>query len=133
MTQTYIGALETISCYLCHATFGLTYDFYMQARADGRKFYCPYCREGQSFIESEVSQLKKELDRERGLRARLIAAHDQTKADLRETELRRRSEKGAKTRIQNLLAHMKSQHPKFQTTDTLSALADKIKDSPDAQ
>lgn len=87
-----------------------------------RGIYCPL---GHSWVrsgQSKYDRLNQQLQRER-------SRHDQTKAELRETESRRRAEKGAKTKIKkriaagicpscrrpfaNLMRHMKNQHPNF--------------------
>ncbi len=93
--------LVTHDCGTCSGTYAINARFDREKRAKGGSWYCPYCRASWSYTESDVSRLQKQLKRAEELRIRERQAHDQTKADLRETELKRRAEKSAKTRIQN--------------------------------
>lgn len=84
--------------------------------------HCPVGHTHSPVGETECDVLKRQL-----IIAR--ARHDQTKADLRETEARRRGEKAAKTKLKNqiaaglcpvcrrpfanLMRHMQGQHPAF--------------------
>ncbi len=97
-------------------------DRQFENRENQRGIYCPL---GHSWVrsgQSKCDRLNQQLQRER-------SHHDQTKAELRETEARRRAEKGAKTKIMNrvaagicpvcrrpfanLMRHMQGQHPSF--------------------
>ena len=114
--------LTTISCGGCGGTYAINERYREQKQEEGGSWHCPYCRVSWGFRGNEVTRLKKKL-------ACSIAAHDQTKAELRETEMRRRGEKAAKTKIknriaagvcpccnrtfQNLARHMKGQHPGY--------------------
>lgn len=93
--------LESQSCWNCGGTYALNAHFVNTRREDGKSWHCPYCEKGTRFSETESEKLKKEVEYQKN---RVIAeqqCHDQTKAELRETEQRRRAEKGAKTRIKN--------------------------------
>ena len=84
--------------------------------------HCPLGHKHQPAGPSEAERLRCSLSAER-------ARHDQTKAELRETEARRRAEKAAKTRLQKRVAngicpcckrtfkdlarHMKNKHPEM--------------------
>lgn len=112
-------------CGVWHAVPKSLYDMQRRAFRDGRKQVGIYCPVGHSHVrsgETECDRLNQQLQRER-------SGHDQTKAELRETEARRRAEKGAKTKIKkqiaagvcpvcrrpfaNLMRHMQGQHPSF--------------------
>jgi len=90
--------------------------------------YCPLGHKGH-VGETETDRLKKKLSLEQDKLCRERAHHDQTRAELEDTEKRRRAQKGAKTRIMNrvargvcpccnrsfsnLHAHMKTKHPDY--------------------
>lgn len=126
-TKTLIQRFEVVSCYSCGVPFGITDELYRRAVTDAiGGVYCPACGKSSCWRESEdqkkIRELNHKLQREQ-------QRHDQTKADLRETESRRRAEKGANTRLkkriaagvcpccnrsfQNLHRHMENQHPDF--------------------
>jgi DNA repair exonuclease SbcCD ATPase subunit len=79
--------------------------------------------------EGEAATLARKLKEDRDLIARINAAHDQTKATLRDTEKSLIAQKGVTTRIknrasngvcpccnrtfQNLARHMHTKHPDF--------------------
>lgn len=119
---------QTITCCNCACTFAMSEAHYLRRRDDGKAFWCPNGHE-QFFSESTVKRLEKELETEK-------KRHEWTKADLNYTRTKRDeyarkvvAQKAAKTRLknriangvcpccnrtfQNLVAHMKTQHPEF--------------------
>lgn len=99
--------------------------FQQKQHDDGWAQTAIYCPHGHTVIrsgEGRAKVLERQIASER-------QRHDQTKAELRETEFRRRAQKAATTKIkkriaggacpccnrtfQNLERHMKSQHPDF--------------------
>lgn len=127
---TYSGVLVVTECWcgIAHAIPESLNDVQVRQHRDGKiqtKIYCPL---GHSHIlagEGVAKRLERQLALER-------SSHDQTKAELRETESRRRAEKAAKTKLkkrvsakrvsagvcpcckrtfQNLARHMKNKHP----------------------
>lgn len=126
--------LTSMVCGRCSGTYAIAEDFRSLCHEDGkRRWHCPYCQADWGYNESDNDRLKKKLaeqeNRERQKLAAAAAAHDQTKAELRETESKRRAEKAAKTRLKNkiqagacpccqerftnLQKHMEEQHPGF--------------------
>ncbi len=121
--------LTEISCG-CGGVYAIAESHRTKMHQEGGCWTCPYCQCSWGFAnKGENARLKRELEESRVHRNNEIARHDQTKAELRETELRRRAEKGAKTRIKNRVAngvcpccnrsfvnlarHMHNQHPAF--------------------
>lgn len=132
-TLTYSGSLTIVTCWcgIPHA-IPTELDDYRYRRHRGGRDFAVYCPLGHAYVpsgESEVVKLGRQLEAERRRTQAERAKHDQTKAELRETERRRCAEKGAKTRIKNrvskgvcpccnrtfqdLLRHMNTQHPDF--------------------
>ena len=125
----YCVSLTAIDCCMCGGTYAINECYRTNRQQDGRTWTCPYCGNSIGYTKSEVQKLREELARKDRRIQNLHAAHDQTKAELRETELRRRAEKAAKTRMQNrvangvcpccrrtfkdLAAHMHTKHPQF--------------------
>lgn len=125
--------LETVDCCKCGGVFAVNKNWNDSRRVDGVGFHCPYCDSPLSYGTSYVEGLKRQIGDKDFEIQRERQRHDQTKAELRETESRRRAEKGAKMRIknrvangvcpcckrtfQNLAQHMHQQHPKFVETD----------------
>ncbi len=120
-------SLSVIHCSECNIAFAVDDAVDERWRENGKTFYCPKGH-SQHYGDSVTKQLQRE-------KKRLIAEqakHDQTRAELRETEGRRRAEKGAKTKLkkriangvcpccgrtfENLQRHMTSKHPDFADT-----------------
>lgn len=99
---------------------------------DGKRPMGIHCPLGHSHVpsgESASARLKRQLEAKDNAIAYERSRHDQTKAELRDTENRRRAEKAAKTRLKNRIAkgvcpccnrhfanvhrHIQSQHPEF--------------------
>lgn len=98
--------LAQISCGCCGGTYAINERFRKKCHEDGTGWTCPYCKTSWGYFNNnENAQLKKQLAEKEAAIARERAAHDQTKTELRETEQRRRAEKGAKTRLKRRAAH----------------------------
>lgn len=132
------GELVVLRCWcgVQHAVPQSLRDVQLRQHNDGRKnvqgIYCPLGHQHVPTGTTKCDELAHNLANEAARLAREVSRHDQTKAELRETENRRRAEKGAKTRLknrvaagvcpccnrtfQNLARHIKGQHPDFTTT-----------------
>jgi len=123
----YVGELVVVRCWcgIQHAVPKSLRDLQDRQFNDGkdpRSIYCPLGHQHVPGGETESERLRRTLVQER-------ARHDQTRAELRETELQRRAEKGAKTRLAKRIAagvcpcckrhfanvqrHMATKHPSF--------------------
>lgn len=114
--------LTTINCGGCSGTYAINERFRQKKYEDGGAWHCPYCQCSWGYRGTEIQRLKKRLQREE-------AEHDQTRAELKHTESRRRAEKAAKARLKNRISkgvcpccrrhfmnlqrHMASKHPDF--------------------
>lgn len=137
-TLTYSGTLviETCWCGMPHAIPQELRNHQWEQKQNGKTQDGIYCPAGHKWIfkgTSQVDRLKQELELANKRALNITAAHDQTKAALRETELSLRGTKAAKTRIKNRIAkgvcpccnryfkeldrHMHDQHPEFTATD----------------
>lgn len=113
-----------------HYSGALT-DFQLRQHRDGKKPQSIYCPMGHGYVpggEGRAAELERQLQRER-------AGHDQTKAELKSTERRRRATAGQMTKpkkrvgrgvcpccnrsFSDLGAHMNQQHPDFQSSEPL--------------
>ena len=86
-------------------------------------WHCPYCQVGWGYHESEATPLKKQLDRERGLRRQEVERREQTERQLRaqkgqNTKLRKRVKAGVcpccNRTFKQLAAHMARMHPEYE-------------------
>jgi hypothetical protein len=131
MATTYVDSVEltTITCHKCAGLYALQENWRRKRQDDGGSWNCPYCDVSTCYVTTEVQRLKDSLEQEQRRLVNERARHDQTRADLRETEARRRAEKAAKTRLKKRAAkglcpccnkqfadlhnHMQRQHPNF--------------------
>lgn len=112
----------------CGVSHAISESLHRLATEKGKVMYCPLGHEW--FIrETTVDRLRKKLQKEEQKLCRERARHDQTRAELKDTEHRRRAQKAATTRIVNrvsrgvcpccnrsfvnLLRHMTSKHPDY--------------------
>lgn len=125
--------LVTHDCGECGGTYAINARYDRQKKENGGTWNCPYCQVSWGYIKSQVDKLKEQLQKKEEQVQRERQKHDQTKAELRETEQRRSAQKGVTTRIKNriaagtcpccgkpfadLMRHMKNQHPDFEKTD----------------
>lgn len=109
-------------CCKCGMTFGLPNSLQTRLRRTHDGFYCPHGHRQYYFSESDVEQANRKLQQER-------AAHDQTRAGLRDTERSLRATKGVVTRTKRRIAngvcpcckrsfanvkrHMEKKHPEY--------------------
>lgn len=119
-------------CYKCGVPFAMTTDFKRQRKEDRQAFYCPNGH-GQVYVgKSEADKLRDELERkqhaldaERGRAIALEQQRDQIAKAHR--KMRDRLRNGVcpccKRTFQNLMAHMRTEHPDFGTA-TLKMLRD---------
>jgi hypothetical protein len=110
---------ETMECCECHVVFAMPSDMVRRRREDGKRFFCP-SGHFQSFTDSEVRKLQRELQRERQKRDQAEAAAAENKSLL----LKER-EKIATIKVRiangvcpccnrtfvNVRRHMKNKHP----------------------
>lgn len=136
-TMTFTGELTIVSCWcgMKHAVPSSLNRHQHYERDHGRDFviYCPLGHQYVAAGESEVARLKRELEQAKNRTLAEQQRHDQTRAELRETERRRQAQKGVTTRIKNrvqkgvcpccnrtftnLARHMAGQHPDFSVKD----------------
>jgi hypothetical protein len=123
----YIGVLVVKRCWcgIQHAVPKSLIDQQQREMERGDKQTGIFCPLGHNWIcagKSDAERLREQIASER-------ASHDQTKAELRETERRRRAEKGAKTKLRkrvaagvcpccnrhfgNVQRHIEHMHPEF--------------------
>ena len=134
MTSLWTGSSELV---ILKCWCGMSHAVPSELRAEQlRKFnakqhplsiYCPLGHGHHPAAESDVVRLERCLASE-------VARHDQTRAELRETENRRRAEKAAKSRLKNRIAvgvcpcchrtfrqlarHMATKHPDYAMAET---------------
>lgn len=124
---------ETEECYACGMPFAMTVDFKRRRLNDQELFYCPRGHAQHYTGKSEAQKLREQLERERQL-------HDATMGRASVLEEQRneiaRAHKRMRERVkngvcpccnrtfQNLLNHIRTQHPHFGSHETLKALRD---------
>lgn len=118
--------LEKQACRECGGIYALTEGYIGQRREKGGHWHCPYCDTSWLFTETEIMQLKKQLDEEF---KRTMDEKQKTKDALAEakhfkksrdamkgqiTKVKNRVEKGicphCNRYFKNLHKHMKSKH-----------------------
>ncbi len=118
--------LTKINCGDCGGTYAINERYRRQKQEVGGFWNCPYCKCSWGFTEGENTRLKRELEQER---KRKEWAQQEAKL----SENRRRAAVGQVTKIknrvakgvcpccnrtfQNLMKHMKTQHPDFKNND----------------
>ena len=114
------------SCYTCKMPFLVPEWLEKQCFEENRTIWCPACRSGTVYRESEVDRLKRELGRRveywQGMYDREAERHAHTEARRRSvaghlTRAKKRSAAGVcpccKRHFSALERHMKSKHPEF--------------------
>lgn len=122
---------EIEHCCNCGMAFAMTVDFMRRRRDDRKSFYCP-AGHGQHYTgPTEAQKLKGELERAQQMRD---AAQARAETAERDREQVAKAHKKMRARVmngvcpccnrtfQNLLRHMKSEHPEFKETATLPML-----------
>lgn len=128
LTLDFVG-LHQMTCGECAGVYAIAEKYRKQKWQEGGFWHCPYCQCSWGYATSEITRLKRTIVDQESFATRQRAAHDQTRAALRETERRRRAEKGAKTKLkkriaagvcpccnrsfQNVRRHMANKHPEF--------------------
>jgi hypothetical protein len=132
----YVGQLIVMRCWcgIQHAVPESLRDLQRRQFTNGqnpKSIFCPLGHEHVPAGESPAERHKRELEAKEKAIAAERARHDQTRAELRETERRRRAERGAKTKLKKraaagvcpccnrtfkqLASHMTAMHPEFVT------------------
>lgn len=122
---------ETEQCCNCGVSFAMTADFKRRRLEDRKIFYCP-AGHGQHYTgKTEAQRLKDELERKNQM---LDAANARAATAEQEKSRVSKSHKIMRARIvngvcpccnrtfQNLLMHMKSEHPDFKAAMSLQTL-----------
>jgi hypothetical protein len=136
MTTTFVAStsLTTIQCGECGGTYAIQERYRAQRQEAGDGWNCPYCKcQWGYYGETEAQRLRRQLVQSQNSVVAERQRHDQTRADLRETELRRIAQKGVTTRIKNritkgvcpccnrtfqdLQRHMAGKHPNYAATE----------------
>lgn len=121
----------------CGLPFAMPTRLYEQCRKEGETFYCPLGH-SVAFKEPEADQLRRERDR---LKQRLAQQEDTIKSWAEEAERHKKAATAAKGQVtklrkrakhgvcpccsrtfQNLAAHMKTKHPKFEPEEPLTVI-----------
>lgn len=116
-----------VNCYRCSVNFGVPSQLYRRAVTDAKgSLYCPACRCGMSWQESDdkirIKQLEQKLQWEADQSQRRKKHLEATQNSLRATKgvvtkLKKRTACGVcpccKRQFQNLRRHMKTKHPKY--------------------
>lgn len=122
---------EVEQCCNCGMSFAMTVDFQRRRRQDRQTFYCPAGHAQHYTGKTEAQKLKDELERSRQM---LDAAQARAATAEHEREQITKAHKKMRTRVmngvcpccnrtfQNLMQHMKSEHPEFKEKATLSTL-----------
>lgn len=121
--------LTTMNCKKCGGTYAINEHYRADRQANGGSWSCPYCQRTWSYTESGNDRLKRELKAAQNDAAWQKTLKNRANKWAKRAEHQRRGEKAAKTRIknrvkngvcpccnrtfQNLMRHMKSQHPKW--------------------
>lgn len=112
---------EALECGECGTYFAMTNVMYNKRKEDGKVFFCPLGHQ-RVFRETEVMRLKKQLEQkdrdlewQRAQRNRAEKHASAMKGQV--TKIKNRVGNGVcpccKRTFQNLLRHMKHQHPEF--------------------
>lgn len=118
-------------CYKCGVAFAMTTDFQRRKLNDRTNFYCPAGHEQHYTGTTEAQKLKMELERRDQMlsaaQARAAKAEDERQAVSRShKKMRERVMNGVcpccNRTFQNLMQHMKSEHPDFSSVRTMLTL-----------
>lgn len=122
---------EVEQCCNCGMSFAMTADFKRRRLKDRESFYCPSGHRQHYIGKTEEQKLKEELERKQQM---LDAAQARAVTAERDGEIVAKAHRKMRTRVmngvcpccnrtfQNLLMHMKSEHPDFKETMNLSML-----------
>lgn len=113
---------EIVHCCDCGMAFAMTTDFQRRRREDRKLFHCPAGHPQHYTGETEAARLKRDLERKQEMleaaQARASRAEQEKQQAARaHRKMRQRVANGVcpccNRTFQNLMAHMKSQHPEF--------------------
>ena len=122
---------EVEHCYKCSMAFAMPSDFKRNKLKDRSTFYCPSGHPQYYIGQTEEQRLKKELEQKAKL---LEAANDRVDVVKRERDHITKAHVKMRSRVmngvcpccnrtfQNLMSHMKSEHPEFRDIKTVAAL-----------
>lgn len=123
--------LDTTTCASCAMLFSMPALFLSKRRDDGKTFYCPAGHHLHFGGPTEAERLKRDLARKAEM---LDAANARAATAEREKQAVTKAHKKMRVRVmngvcpccnrtfQNLMQHMKSQHPDFTEIKTIAAL-----------
>ena len=125
-------SLTAQTCYKCSMLFAVPSDFDRRRRADRASFFCP-AGHSQAYIagQDDASRLRAELERQKQItqaaQERAITAEaDRKQVAKAHTRMRQRVMNGVcpccNRTFQNLMSHMRSEHPDFNEKRTLQVL-----------
>ena len=124
----FVDSVEYITevCCNCGMSFAMTGDFKRRRLIDRKIFYCP-AGHGQRYIgKTEEEKLRDALEAEKGRAALLQRQRDEVSKSY--SKMRKRVSNGVcpccNRTFQNLLEHMKTQHPEFSDGQQLKVLRD---------
>lgn len=132
MGSTYVTVeLVRVNTCCCRVEMGIARDLYNDCKRYGRRFHCVKCGKSLYFKESEtnylkkqVEALKKDVDREKGRRH--VAEQQRNAARKSHQKMRARVRNGVcpccNRSFENLLRHMRTQHPGYGDDNTLRQL-----------
>lgn len=122
---------EVIQCATCGIAFGLTADYIRRRRDDHKGFRCPEGHSNSYHGETEAQRLRRELERSKQMHdaadARAHKAENERQAIAKaHRKMRVRVMNGVcpccTRTFQNLMAHMKTEHPEFKEQRSLNVL-----------
>lgn len=122
---------EVETCCNCHMQFAMPAEYQKARRNDRKTFHCPAGHPQHYTGLSEEQKLRDELERQRqqtdAAKARAATAEaDRQRATKAHNKMRQRVANGVcpccNRTFQNLLNHMRSEHPEFTAKQTLQTL-----------
>jgi DNA-binding XRE family transcriptional regulator len=124
-------SLATEVCCNCGMVFAMPEDYQRRRRDDRKNFYCPSGHPQHYAGETEAARLKRELERARQMQdaadARAAtAAQEREQIAKAHKRMRHRVMNGVcpccNRTFQNLMQHMKTEHPAFDSKKTLATM-----------
>ena len=91
----------------CGGMYAIPQDVVQRCFKAKGSWHCPYCKLNWGYFESEAERLQKKLSREIKTHQQTFSELQAVRKSLRITESRRRSEKGAKTKLKKRLSEVK--------------------------
>lgn len=131
----YVDGIEFVTeeCCNCGMPFAMTKDFQGRRLRDRKLFYCPKGHQQHYVGKTEEQKLREQLQRrERDLEAAqgqaIALKHQRDEVARSYRKMRDRVKNGVcpccSRTFQNLMMHMKTEHPEFGRHETLKALRD---------